>query len=201
MKNKTTVVIGMVVCFAMMIASVSWAAAPLKGAAANTSAAKVQTTVPGATNSVIPATTTGKQNPNHAPIQLQPSNGTVKDPLTGLIWLKNANCFPGPKKFIEVYAEVSAMKSGKCGLTDGSYAGQWRIPKLKELQERYNNHQGFDNFQATGYWSITPVPNSETDPYFGIPAKMFGVGTNFDPINGNKSDSRIGSVWAVRDGT
>lgn len=60
------------------------------------------------------------------------NNGTVTDNLTGLIWLKNANCF-GPKTWVDALTVANTLTSGACGLTDGSTAGQWRLPNRKEL--------------------------------------------------------------------
>jgi len=69
------------------------------------------------------------------------SNGTVTDNLTGLIWLENANCFDSTKKtWAEVLTFVSTLAAGTdvCtsepkNLSDGSSAGQWRLPNVKEL--------------------------------------------------------------------
>ena len=59
-------------------------------------------------------------------------NGTVTDNLTGLIWLKNANCF-GSQTWASAMSSAAGLKSGSCGLTDGSVAGQWVLPNRKEL--------------------------------------------------------------------
>jgi hypothetical protein len=56
-------------------------------------------------------------------------NGTVMDTQTGLVWLKNANCF-GLMNWDNATAAANALASGQCGLTDGSTAGQWRLPTL-----------------------------------------------------------------------
>ena len=61
------------------------------------------------------------------------SNGTVTDILTGLIWLKNANCF-GQITWADALTSVSALASDKCDLTDSSTAGQWRLPNIIELE-------------------------------------------------------------------
>jgi hypothetical protein len=50
------------------------------------------------------------------------SNGTVTDNLTGLIWLKNANCFGG-QLWVNAVSAANALASGSCGLLDGSMAG------------------------------------------------------------------------------
>jgi hypothetical protein len=64
-------------------------------------------------------------------------NGTVTDNLTGLIWLKNANCFPGSGVGIPWQAALdaaNALASGSCELSDGSVAGDWRLPNGNELR-------------------------------------------------------------------
>jgi hypothetical protein len=60
-------------------------------------------------------------------------NGTVKDNLTGLIWLKNANpC--GLNSWADALAYCNTLANGTAGLTDGSQTGDWRLPNVKELQ-------------------------------------------------------------------
>jgi hypothetical protein len=59
-------------------------------------------------------------------------NGTVKDNLTGLIWLQNANVF-GPKAWAHALTDCATLNSGEGGLTDGSAEGDWRLPNAKEL--------------------------------------------------------------------
>jgi hypothetical protein len=58
------------------------------------------------------------------------ANGTVTDTQSGLIWLKNANCF-GQMSWTDAEAAVNSLQNGQCGLTDGSTAGQWRLPTLQ----------------------------------------------------------------------
>lgn len=60
------------------------------------------------------------------------SNGTVTDTVTGLIWVKQANCINQP--WTAAIAAVSSLASGQCGLSDGSTAGQWRMPNRNEMQ-------------------------------------------------------------------
>jgi Protein of unknown function (DUF1566) len=59
-------------------------------------------------------------------------NGTVTDRLTGLIWLREANCF-GVVLWDEALTGANALAAGACGLTDGSVSGDWRLPKVREL--------------------------------------------------------------------
>jgi hypothetical protein len=60
-------------------------------------------------------------------------DGMVTDTSTDLIWLKNANCF-GTKNWYSAAASAEGLNSGECGLTDGSLAGDWRLPTKYELQ-------------------------------------------------------------------
>ena len=65
-------------------------------------------------------------------------DGTVVDNLTGLVWLKNANCF-GKLDLKGAEQELRDLKDGDCGpnpdltLADGSSAGDWRLPTMGEL--------------------------------------------------------------------
>lgn len=60
-------------------------------------------------------------------------NGTVKDNLTGLIWLKDAGCYE-QKDWAAAIAFGNSLAAGQCNLSDGSTAGQWRLPNIRELQ-------------------------------------------------------------------
>jgi len=60
-------------------------------------------------------------------------NGTVTDTVTGLIWLKNANCF-GRTNYAAANQAAAGLAAGQCGLTDGSSAGDWRLPTKTEWQ-------------------------------------------------------------------
>lgn len=52
-------------------------------------------------------------------------DGTVTD--GNLVWLKNANCFE-TQVWPTAMDLAANLKSGSCGLRDGSTAGQWRLP-------------------------------------------------------------------------
>jgi len=80
-------------------------------------------------------------------------DGTLTDTLTGLVWLKRANCLGGD--WSSAVAAVRGLASGQCGLTDGSAAGAWRMPNRKEmasLADRALNNQA--DFFGTS-WSST----------------------------------------------
>jgi hypothetical protein len=59
-------------------------------------------------------------------------NGTVKDNLTGLTWLKSATCF-GFQTWVQALNSANTLASGACGLTDGSAPGDWRMPNMNEI--------------------------------------------------------------------
>jgi hypothetical protein len=108
-----------------------------------------------------------------------PSNGTVTDNLTGLVWLQNANCIAtingidptatANKLTWQNAVDWSAgLASGTCGLADGSTAGQWRLPTVKELHSLihfgYSNpalsNDAGDAIWGTGTSSFTGVQTS-----------------------------------------
>jgi hypothetical protein len=57
----------------------------------------------------------------------------VTDTVTGLIWLKDANCF-GTKTYSAANQAAAGLADGQCGLTDGSSAGDWRLPTKAEWE-------------------------------------------------------------------
>ena len=65
-------------------------------------------------------------------------DGTFTDNLTGIIWLKNANCF-GMMRWENAWQAARSLGHGDCGpnpalvLTDKSSAGDWRLPTMDEL--------------------------------------------------------------------
>jgi hypothetical protein len=71
-------------------------------------------------------------------------NGTVRDNLTGLIWLKDGNCalLYQPSWWLTL-AAANRLASGSCGLSDGSVAGDWRLSNVKELHSLLDYGQAF----------------------------------------------------------
>lgn len=112
------------------------------------------------------------------------SNGTITDNMTGLTWLKNANCsatLGGVTKGNFIYwpqavTWTNYLASGNCGLTDGSVAGDWHLPTIKELESILNldtwyyplpTGASFNNFSANRYWSSTTEPGTEWTSWGG----------------------------------
>jgi hypothetical protein len=134
-------------------------------------------------------------------------DGTVQDNLTGLIWLKNAQCVVG-QAWLDALNTANTLASGNCGLTDGSVAGDWRLPNVRELQSLIDfNHplhaaipagSPFINVLATRYWSsTTPPPPNDIYAWtvdFGMggtalvdkPSSNTFVGPHLWPVRGPK---------------
>lgn len=51
------------------------------------------------------------------------NDGTITDNLTGLVWLKEGNCF-GLLRFNAAVGAVATLMSGQCGLSGGTLGGQ-----------------------------------------------------------------------------
>ena len=90
-------------------------------------------------------------------------NGTVTDNLTGLIWLKNANCF-GAKDWAMALSDANTLNNGECGLTDGSVEGDWRLPNVREMQSLIDCERPSLRCQAA-----TPSPASSPTPTGRVP--------------------------------
>jgi len=82
-------------------------------------------------------------------------DGTVTDNLTGLIWMKVANCL-GQRTWEDAISGCKVLADGLCMLTDGSSAGDWRLPNRRELfslvHDEYFN-PALPNTAGTGQWS------------------------------------------------
>jgi hypothetical protein len=121
-------------------------------------------------------------------------DGTVTDNLTGLIWLKNANCF-GPKTWATALSGCNGLASGSCGLSGGSVAGDWRLPNMKELQSLNNlslpNGHPFTNVDIGGYWSSTTHAFNTSEAWGGNMLSFYVS---------RISKASVGNVWPVRGG-
>lgn len=144
-------------------------------------------------------------------------DGTVIDQLTNLVWLKDANCLddtkPGISK-IKNYGQLrypdgvtwtSGLASGYCGLSDGSVAGDWRIPNRNELKSLIDRSQfkpaipfdhPFKNVQSGVYWSTSNLAADYTSEYIWIGYMDNGI----EIVAASKSSLvRAIYVWPVRD--
>jgi len=114
-------------------------------------------------------------------------DGTIKDNLTGLIWLKNADCIgtehplfdndglaeDGMVNWQHALDFVAGINNGtyNCGDTSGkggNYRTDWRLPNIRELlslldyghfEPAIPSPHPFQNFRIAFYWSSTTGAN------------------------------------------
>ena len=130
-------------------------------------------------------------------------NGTVTDKLTGLIWMQNANAF-GTKNWADALSAANDLKSDDLGtgLTDGSKAGDWRLPNARELHSLVDygrfepalpEGHPFTGVESSFYWSSTSYQDNANAAYYMDLADGDLIG-----FDGLKSNSYY--VWCVRGG-
>jgi len=164
-----------------------------------------QTTCRDAAGSPINCAGTGQDGaiqagvPSPSPRFSDQKDGTVKDNLTTLIWLKTAECF-GSQTWANALHAANTLASGACGLTDGSVAGTWRVPNVREVGSLIDfgtfnpalpSGHPFSGVQPAVYWSSTTIAD---DP--GLAWGVSLVVGSPRPI-GKADTSR---VWPVRGG-
>ena len=154
------------------------------------------------------------QEGKHPPVTVRftdNGDGTVTDKTTGLIWLKNANCF-GSLTWDEAMTAAASLADGQCSLTDGSAAGDWRLPErdalLALIDKRYtypvlmSNAVGkvqlmkgtpFSSVQSSPYWSAT------TNANYPDGAWIVFLGLCYDMVD-YEIKTRPHYVWPVRSG-
>jgi hypothetical protein len=142
------------------------------------------------------------------------SDGTIRDNDSGLIWLKDANCYDlagkdsdGKANWHAALEAAAALSHGKCGLKDGSEAGDWRLPTKAEWEAfmstvydfpalvntvgdaQWSEGDAFAGVQSSSYWSSTEYAQTRTWRAF------MDVGLMNHTFNQNDF---IAYVWPVR---
>ncbi|MBF0400410.1 MAG: SEL1-like repeat protein [Magnetococcales bacterium] len=129
--------------------------------------------------------------PKPLPRFVDNGNGTVSDNKKGLVGLKNANCF-GKMKWLEARDVVYALANGSCQLTDGSHAGEWRLPTMREMQILLDWQESglFEEVQSSSYyWSSTLHEANPNHVWYLLPDRGMLY---------NGSQERKNLVWPVR---
>ena len=141
---------------------------------------------------------------------LDNGNGTLTDRLTGLMWLKDANCFGRLSWFtaLDKIADFSGQPGNYSCLDYTATYPDWRLPNINEIESLINpeaqnpsiwlNSQGFQNVQYDWYWSsstraYTADLGSSMDSAWNISMMVGWVGTLW---KGNTETY----VWPVRAG-
>ena len=148
-------------------------------------------------------------------------DGTVSDCRTGLIWLKNANCTDTAGEIVKGSGSLSwanagtwaaGLGNGLCGLTDGSYAGDWRLPTKTEwmamvqsARKHGYNSPSLTNAAGTGHWAAGDIFDT-------VQSGDYWSGSSVGTLNAWVVDMNLGSafnaykngfffyVWPVRSG-
>jgi hypothetical protein len=151
-------------------------------------------------------------------------NGTVTDNLTGLIWLRNANCV-GKIESRDSWATAlgyvvqlntsGTMNGNDCGDTSnkGSHQTNWRLPNIRELHSlidyayfspalsngagdaKWTEDDVFSNVQLSSYWSSSTATLDITTQA----GTAWFVSFNYGGIFIGGKENRY-SVWPVRGG-
>jgi hypothetical protein len=135
-------------------------------------------------------------------------DGTVTDNLTGLIWLEDASCADleetdgvGRTDWIRAISATNVLADGTCGLSDGSVAGDWRLPNVRELHSLIDfeetapalpDEHPFSGVTTGHYWSST-CHRSVTDRFWRVDLNLGGV-------HHEHMDNEFVYVWPVRGG-
>lgn len=135
-------------------------------------------------------------------------NGTVTDTLTGLIWLKQADCL-GAADWATANQDAAVLASGDCAgtanpLADGSSAGDWRLASKEEWTATIADCGGLCTSTpfaglpgGLGLFFFWSYNSSQTDP---ASAWAQDVGPSFSAL-AERAKSGPNRAWPVRGGS
>lgn len=150
-------------------------------------------------------------------------NGTVTDCRTGLIWQQYAKCIntsggianpTGILSWHDAMKWTKGLGSGLCGLTDGSSAGDWRLPTKTEWMAMvtYAKKMGWSPAVTNG--AGTAAWTTDGDIFYYVQPSLYWLSTTSANgpnlawygymVNGNVDNysktAGLMYVWSVRGG-
>ena len=111
-------------------------------------------------------------------------NGTVTDRLTGLIWLKHANCIG--RSWTDAFAAIADLNAGVIGCVEyvpGTFA-DWRLPNINELRSLID----FRFFSPTLSNAAGTAKWTEGDAFFGTVTPHYWSSTTAARLPGIRVD-------------
>jgi hypothetical protein len=125
-------------------------------------------------------------------------NGTVTDTLTGLIWLQDATRF-SDLSWADALITCNNLVDDGLALTDGSRAGEWRLPNTQELSS-LNDFSRKGPALPTKHRFITEAANNfwTSTTSAARPARAWAVGMGIGKIT-EMAKGTQNYVWPVRD--
>lgn len=121
-------------------------------------------------------------------------NGTIRE--GNLVWTKSGDC--GSPYYDSLSGSIDTFANGRCGVTDNSKAGDWRLPTVGEMQHRLRNATApFTNVRRAAYWTssdLTIVRSNWGD--LGVVQKIKYIDRNSDyyefwPVRTARADELI----------
>ena len=126
-------------------------------------------------------------------------DGTVSDVLTGLVWLRDADCF-AEQTWEDALNLTNNLMDGTCDLTDGSLATEGRLPNVKEMFSLIDlgssspaiiTGHPFADVRLAFYWTSTSAVEA--------PSNAWAVGLASGGSDNGPKTGRFFS-WPVRGG-
>jgi MYXO-CTERM domain-containing protein len=135
-------------------------------------------------------------------------DGTVIDLLTGLMWLRTANCAQAEAdwatafQYIEELNASGTMNGNDCGDTssNGSHQTDWRLPNRKELVSLLD-YSSINPALPSGHPFTDVVPNWywSSSTYASNTARAWEVSIGSCSLDHDSKTGELDYVWAVRD--
>jgi len=105
-------------------------------------------------------------------------------------------------------AAANSLKDGYCGLTDGSKAGQWHLPNVKEMQSLFyygeegwaiSNTEGDGPHKPGDPFYMNYVYWTSTNSFYGRNEMGFAYCAGFEyGSTGYAEKTYEAAIWAVR---